>query len=335
MPRRRRVGHGNAVVGLACTLWVMLAVAAPAWAHPLDPVLLELRERESGAVEVTWKASRAQVPGVELFPVFPNECRPTSDVETVDDDDASISRWTMVCEGGTVAGLSVGVSGLESTDALLRVELASGLVDRRVLSAAHPAATIAEAPGAWRVLQDYVRLGTDHIAGGLDHLLFVFGLLLLAPTFRSLLATITAFTAGHSLTLAAAALGAVSVAQAPVEVVIAATIYLLAVELARPPGPTLLRRRPWAMAFSFGLLHGLGFAGALRQAGLPQGDVPLALLSFNVGIEIGQIAFVVAMLALGAAARGFLERLPLWLNRVPVYAMGTASAYWILARTLP
>jgi len=216
-------------------------------------------------------------------------------------------------------------------------------VDRRVLGSDHPTIVVAGEPSRLDVLRDYARLGIEHIATGIDHLLFVFGLLLLTGGTRQLLATITAFTLGHSVTLALAALQIVTVPQAPVEVVIAVTIYILAVELARDVGPkdTMLRRRPWAMAFSFGLLHGLGFAGALREAGLPANDVPLALLSFNVGIEIGQLAFVATVLTLFALAGSFVRRLPAgagaseqptWLRRVPVYVMGTASAYWIFAR---
>jgi hydrogenase/urease accessory protein HupE len=193
---------------------------------------------------------------------------------------------------------------------------------------------VAGEPSRMDVLRDYAKLGIKHIATGLDHLLFVFGLLLLTGGTRLLLATITAFTIGHSVTLALAALEIIKVPQAPIEVVIAVTIYVLAVELARDVAPqsTLLRRRPWAMAFSFGLLHGLGFAGALREAGLPANDVPLALLSFNVGIEIGQVAFVSIVLAATAMLRTALATAAPWAYRVPVYAMGIASSYWILVR---
>jgi hydrogenase/urease accessory protein HupE len=203
-----------------------------------------------------------------------------------------------------------------------------------VLGAERPSVVIEGEPSRLDVLHDYGLLGVEHIATGIDHLLFVFGLLLLASGTRQLLATITAFTVGHSVTLALAALEIVHVPQAPVEVVIAVTIYVLAVELAREvrAGSTLLRRSPWAMAFAFGLLHGLGFAGALRETGLPQNDVPLALLAFNLGIEAGQVAFVAAVLAVTALIRPGLRSLPAWSVRVPVYAMGIASFYWILER---
>jgi len=330
------------VAAFGFTVWIALvggAALAPtvATAHPLDPVLFELRERADGLIDVTWKASRAQVPGVELLPILPEECRRIGDVDVEDDDDASIARWTADC-GGSLAGRTVGVSGLESTDALLRVQLASGATHRRVLGADRSTVTLDAEPSAADVLHDYARLGIEHIASGIDHLLFVFGLMLLVSGFGPLLATITAFTIGHSVTLAAAALEVVTVPQAPVEVVIAMTIYVLAIELARRPAegarPSMLRRRPWPMAFAFGLLHGLGFAGALREAGLPAGDVPLALFSFNVGIEVGQVAFVLVVLAAEAVRQRVLAHPPSWLRLAPVYAMGTLSVYWLLDRAL-
>lgn len=311
----------------------MLLRAVPALAHALDPVLFELQERPDGKVDVMWKAPNAKVPGVDLRPLLPTECRQVGEKTTEDHEEAVVSKWVMDC-GGSLVGRTVGVLGLESTDALLRIALVSGAVDRRVLGADHASVTIAGEPTRMDVFRDYARLGIEHIAGGIDHLLFVFGLLLLTGGTRLLLATVTAFTLGHSVTLAAAALQLVSVPQAPVEVVIAVTIYILAVELARDaaPGTTLLNRRPWAMAFVFGLLHGLGFAGALKEAGLPANDIPLALVSFNVGIEIGQLLFVGAVLATWATIRSRLRDLPGPARKVPVYAMGIAAAYWTFTR---
>jgi hypothetical protein len=324
---------GFVLAAAAALVCAALAHPPSACGHSLDPVLFQLQERGDGKVDVTWKAPSARIPGVDLRPVLPPECRPDGDRRDEEIEDAIVSKWTIDC-GGSLVGRTVGVLGLESTDALLRIVLASGSVDRRVLGADRATVTVEGEPSSLDVLVDYARLGVEHIAGGLDHLLFVFGLLLLTGGTRLLLATVTAFTIGHSVTLAAAALQLISVPQAPVEVVIALTIYVLAVELARDvgPGATLLRRRPWAMAFSFGLLHGLGFAGALKEAGLPAGDVPLALLSFNVGIEAGQLAFVAAVLVVSAAARPLLRVLPEEVRRAPVYAMGIASVYWILER---
>jgi len=333
--RSPRLGVWRRAIPAAATLLLLVVHAPPAFGHALDPVLFELMERPDGKIDVTWKAPNSKIPGVDLVAQLPPECKTVGDVTKSEEEDATISKWTIDC-GGSLVGKTVGIIGLESTDALLRIGLASGSVDRRVLGAGNSTVTVSGEPTRLDVLHDYGRLGIEHIATGIDHLLFVFGLLLLTGGTRQLIATVTAFTLGHSVTLALAALQIVSVPQAPVEVVIALTIYILAVELARNVGTnaTLLRRRPWAMAFAFGLLHGLGFAGALREAGLPAADVPIALLSFNLGIEAGQLAFV-AVVVLGLTLlRPVLEKLPRWVHRVPVYAMGSAAAYWVLERAV-
>jgi len=353
--RRGGPALGVALTASAVVLLTVVLRTAPAGAHALDPVLFQLTERVDGLVDVTWKAPNARVPGLELVPVFPPECRrveadgsapPTGDgsLENVlqvqqsetDEQDASISHWTIQCDGGLV-GRTIGIDGLESTDALVRIQLRSGSVDRRVLGADRSRVTVQGEPTRSDVFTDYARLGIEHITGGIDHLLFVFGLLLLAGSGRALLGMITAFTVGHCVTLALAAVQIVSVSQAPIEVVIAVTIWILAVELSRDVGEggTLLRRRPWGMSFTFGLLHGLGFAGALREAGLPSNDVPLALLSFNVGIEIAQLGFVSAVLAAMGTLRATFERMPPWVRALPVFGMGTVATYWILVRASP
>jgi hydrogenase/urease accessory protein HupE len=197
------------------------------------------------------------------------------------------------------------------------------------------------------VLRDYTRYGLEHILSGLDHLLFVFGLLLLSKNLRSLVKTVTSFTLGHSLTLSLCALDWVRIPGNIAEVAIAGSLLILACELARGPEQpvTWMRRRPWLMAVSFGLLHGLGFASALRELGLPQEELLVALFSFNVGIELGQLAFIgVALLLLWAVTRalmgeasialstGVLLNLPARVRWVPVYGMGVLSAYWLFVR---
>jgi hydrogenase/urease accessory protein HupE len=317
-----------------CAMLALRVLAPlPSLAHALDPVLFELTEREDGKIDVRWKAPSAKMPGMHLVADLPPQCHRDGDASEDDLGDATVSRWVMVCDGGLV-GKTIGIEGLETTDALVRITLRDGSVDRRVLGAGHPTVTVVPAPTRSDVFRDYARLGMEHIASGIDHLLFVFGLLLLTGGTRQLFATITAFTIGHSVTLALSALQIISVPQGPAEVVIAFTIYVLAVELARDAAPdsTLLRRRPWAMAFSFGLLHGLSFAGALKAAGLPDNDVPMALLSFNVGIEIGQVIFVVLVLAAWASLDTVTRSLPRWSQRIPVYAMGTAACFWVLSR---
>jgi hydrogenase/urease accessory protein HupE len=208
-----------------------------------------------------------------------------------------------------------------------------------VLHGGAPSLVVPERASPLAVFSDYLRLGVHHIATGFDHLLFVFGLVLLARGTRRLLWTVTAFTAGHSVTLSLASLGVVNFPTRPIEVAIAATILALAVELARGPlhadrstRESPMRRRPWAVAFAFGLLHGFGFAGALAQVGLPQQEIPVALFSFNVGIELGQVGFVAVVLALRRVLAPVLAGAPGWLARAPVTAMGALSVYWCLDR---
>lgn len=217
------------------------------------------------------------------------------------------------------------IEGLEPpSDVMVRYFDGVGVTQTRLLRAGETRWRLPdEAPA---VFLGYLRLGTEHILLGPDHLLFVIGFVLLLGLGRPLLYTITAFTVGHSLTLAPAALGWLRVATAPVEVVIALSILLLAVELARPEGAptTLTKRRPWLVAGGFGLLHGLGFAGALAEVGLPQSGVPTALFAFNVGVELGQlvvVAFLLAVLQVTGSPK-----------RVAAYGMGTLAVAWTLQR---
>lgn len=184
------------------------------------------------------------------------------------------------------------------------------------------------------VISAYVGLGVEHILFGVDHLLFVSCLLLLVRDIRKLLATVTAFTLAHSITLAAATLGYVRVPAAPVEATIALSIVFLASELARGEADrsAATRSYPWLVAFSFGLLHGLGFAGALAEVGLPQREIPLALFSFNIGVELGQLAFIAAVLSLVLIARPSRLRLPSWSAGAAGYAIGSVAAFWVFAR---
>jgi hydrogenase/urease accessory protein HupE len=243
--------------------------------------------------------------------------------------------WTVDCGPGGLTGAAIGVDDLAAAkiNALLTVERLDGERIQTVLSPRSPTFTVPARPSRWGVVRGYLRLGIEHILTGPDHLLFVFGLLLLVSASRLLLQTITAFTLGHSLTLSAAVLQVANVPSRPVEVLIALSVLTLAVELARDAErPTLLRRFPWAMAVTFGLLHGFGFAGALAEAGLPAADVPLALLSFNGGIELGQLAFVGVVLTAGMLLRQWLPAMASRSMPLAVYAMGVLSAYWSFER---
>ena len=315
-------------------LLFLLAMPALAAAHALDPALLDVREAPGGVAEVLWRTSSTRAAGAQVDPVLPPTCRVVRPPVATEADGAVTVRWAVDCGAAGWVGQRVAVDGLggAGTDALVRIALADGRIVQRVVRAAEPALVVPARPRARTVAADYGRLGVGHILGGLDHLLFVLGLVLLVGPGRRLVATVTAFTLGHSITLTLAALDLARVPARPMEVLIAVSVLLLAIELARPAAtPPRLGRVPWLMALGFGLVHGLGFAGALREIGLPAGDVPLALASFNVGVELGQIAFVGAVLGAGGLAR-FVGPPPRWGRLVPVYAMGTLAAFWCFER---
>jgi hydrogenase/urease accessory protein HupE len=315
-----------------------LGLSGPAYAHPLAPALLELHDRGAGHADVAWKVSRLRPRGSDIRPLLPEVCPAVSD-PTVEEDAQSVTlHWAIECaDGQGLVGRRVAVSGLEATriDVLLRVSLEDGRVVSTVLRAGEPEFVIPARPAKSQVLSAYIRLGFEHILSGPDHLLFVLGLILLVVGLRPLVKTVTAFTVGHSITLSVVALGLVRVPSALVEVLIAGSVLLLAVELAsrQTEEPSLLRRKPWLMALFFGLLHGMGFAGALAEIGLPDDEIPLALFAFNVGIELGQLAFVALILATAAALRDPLARVPGWLLRAPAYAIGSLAVYWMLERS--
>jgi hydrogenase/urease accessory protein HupE len=246
-----------------------------------------------------------------------------------------VASWEIVCPSGVV-GKTVGVEGIATSqaDVLLRVALTDGRSFRRVLTPDQPSFLVPKTESKLGVVRGYAVLGIEHILTGWDHLLFVLGLILLVGYGRTLLWTITAFTGGHSVTLALATLGVVNVPPAPIEAAIALSIYLLAVELMRSRAgrTTFMQRAPWLVAGAFGLLHGLGFAGALAQVGLPRGEIPLALFAFNVGIELGQLAFVAVVLGVMTLVRRIPLPQPAWGTALASYAIGSLAIYWFLER---
>lgn len=319
-----------AVTLLACVL------PSLATAHPLAPALLQLEDRGEGLVDVLWKRSSLSVPGSNIEPVLPPACPATTPATFEEQGVAVLVRWTIDCGTKGLVGQPLRVDGLgpAKIDTLVRIALEDGRSIQRVLRRGEPEMIVPEKVGRFEVFADYLTIGFEHILSGADHLLFVFGLFLLCSAIGPLVKTITSFTVGHSVTLSLAALGYTNLPSGPIEVLIAASVLALAVELARDTEKeTLMRRYPWPMALLFGLLHGMGFAGALREVGLPQGEIPMALFSFNVGIELGQLVFVLA-LGIGAA---ILHRISLPIplpQRAAVYIMGSLAAFWTIERTV-
>ena len=274
-------------------LTLPLLMAGQAQAHRFAPSLLQLFEIAANEYNVVWKTPAQSTSAVPMQPVFPDHCAALGGASGEMEGTGLVRQWRMQCSGGLV-GHSIRVSGLaeNQSSVLFSLENLDGGFYQTLFNNEHSEWTIPAEPDAITVIREYSELGIRHIWGGVDHLLFVFGLLLLVGGGKRLLWTITSFTLGHSITLSLVTLGYFDYPVALVEFAIALSIFVLAVELARPGKGGLFSKYPWWLAGGFGLLHGMGFAGALAEVGLPQAELPLALLFFNIGIELGQLAFI-------------------------------------------
>ena len=315
---------------ILCTLVVL-----PAAAHEVRPGYLAINETAADEFRVQWKVPARGQMRLAIYPILPDNCTATSEPLTRNIAASFMDTWTVSCPGGMTGG-TIFIDGLSSllTDTLVRITMLDGSTRVARLSPSSPAFEVPEAPTLMQVASTYLGLGVEHILLGIDHLLFVLALLLLVRGVRQIVITITAFTVSHSLTLAAATLGWANVPQQPVEAVIALSILLVAVEIVhRDRGkPSLTQQWPWAVAFTFGLLHGFGFAGALNEIGLPEQAIPAALLFFNLGVELGQLLFIAAVLLSWRLLRGVAENLPKPLLQLPAYAIGTMAAFWAIER---
>jgi hypothetical protein len=317
---------------------VVAAFASPSvGAHELQPGFLELKESAPGRYDVLWKlpslgSSDVRMP---MVPVFPDNCRQLGEARSERAGTAWLFTARIECQPG-LAGRTLAVEGLEAftTDVLVRVQHGDGSVETHVLKPVQASVKLRTAGDTARGIGAYLYLGIEHILLGVDHLLFVLGLLLIVRDRWMLVKTVTAFTIAHSITLAVATFGVATVAPAPLNAAIALSILFLGPEIVRVwRGETSFTiRHPWVVAFAFGLLHGFGFASGLAQLGLPQGEIPLALLLFNVGVEIGQLAFVAAILLLERAFRLLQIHWPRVIERLPGYVVGTLGAFWTIQR---
>jgi HupE / UreJ protein len=315
---------------------VLALCTASAFAHEMRPAYLQMRQTDLGTYEVFWKVPAAgDNLRLSLYVVLPQSCSNLTEPRGSFSGGAYSEQWTVRCEGG-LPGSTIRIKGLTATltDVLVRIERQDGSTQVTRLTSSAPSFVVEAEPQRLEVAKTYLGLGIEHILTGVDHLFFVAGLLLLVTGFTRLVQTVSAFTLSHSVTLTLAALGFVHVPPAPVEAVIALSILFVAYEVLRkrehPLG--LAQRKPWLVAFIFGLLHGLGFAGGLSAAGLPVGHIPLALGFFSAGVEIGHFSFVGAALLLLAMTRRWLATLPDWSWRVPPYAIGTTASFWLIAR---
>ena len=317
-------------------LVIIAAWPATASAHEVRPAYLQLHQTGADTYDVLWKVPAvADNMRLSLYVQLPHVCSNLKQPHGFFANDAYTEQWTVVCAGG-LAGSTVRIEGLTATltDVLVRVERLDGSSQVTRVMSSSPSFVVEAMPRRFEVVRTYLVLGIEHILTGVDHLLFVSGLLLLVSGVRRLLLTVSAFTLSHTVTLTLATLGFVHVPPAPVEAVIALSILFVAWEALRknsnPNG--LAQRKPWLVAFSFGLLHGLGFAGGLSAAGLPAAHIPLALGFFSAGVEVGHFSFVGSALLMIAALRHWVSRLPMWSWRIAPYAIGTCASFWLIAR---
>lgn len=316
-------------------LAMQLLLSSLALAHEMRPAYLDIRETTPDTFNVIWKVPARGDMRLGLYVELPPSCKPSSEPRKSIEDGAYLERWTVICENG-LKGKAIAALGLLATmtDALVRIAYADGTTEVARLKPDATTYIVVGTQASLEVAMTYFRLGVDHILSGIDHLLFVLALMLLIHDRWLLFKTITAFTLAHSITLAGAALGYFSLPQKPVEATIALSIAFVASELVKmKPGERRLSEAyPWLVAFAFGLLHGFGFAGALKEIGLPQVDVPLALLTFNLGVEAGQLLFVAGMLIASKALSALIAMSLARLRPAAAYMIGTLALVWFIER---
>ena len=319
-------------------LLVCIGLYNQALAHEQQPGSLEIRQLTSERYELIWRAP------IYYGNPHPAELQIPDTWQTIGEPtirqlpNSHLHRRVFTVPGGKIDGSVVRFPGLEATITNVFVRI-SWLDGTRTTAMARPNRPWFEIQGqrtAWQVVGDYTVLGIDHIISGYDHLLFVLGLLLIVGSRWVLLKTITAFTIAHSITLAIATLGYASAPVPPLNAAIALSILFLGPEIVRVwRGQTSFTiRHPWVVAFAFGLLHGFGFASGLSTSGLPSAEIPVALLLFNVGVEIGQLFFVLIILLLERSFRVLEIRWPRWAYLAPGYTVGSLGAYWTIQRVM-
>jgi hypothetical protein len=312
-----------------CALAVALLAAPAARAHEVRPAYLQIDQAGPDRYSVIWRTPLLSGMPLPVVLTFPDDVRTISGPGTQDLPSSTLERRLVEAPGG-LAGRRIDFVGLQATitDVLVRTTI-DGRTTTTMVRPSRPWVEIAAEQGPLAVAATYLRHGVEHILFGIDHLLFIASLMLIVGDWRVLVKTITAFTVAHSITLALATFGLVTLPAQPVEAMIALSIVLVCVEAVRlRRGETSLATSwPWVVAFAFGLLHGFGFAGALVDLGLPQGDIPLALLFFNLGVEIGQLVFIAAILAAAASTRRIFA-VPRQAPLVAAYAVGTLAAFW-------
>lgn len=320
----------------ALALVIVSMFGYEAFADDSEPAYLELRETTANRYNLSWRVPLISGRRAQLELQFGEHVRNLTEPVLQQLPGSVVERRLIETGLNGMVGERIEIRGLQVTniDVIVRVEFANGVSSTELLKPAQRWLIVEGPRSSEQVAWDYTVLGVEHILAGFDHLLFVLALVLIVGSARRLLITITAFTIAHSITLAAATLGLVAAPRPPVEAVIALSIMFLANELIKITRglPSLTARHPWVVAFGFGLLHGMGFAGALSEIGLPQHEIPLALLMFNVGVEAGQVTFVAGILVLIYALKRLRKDWPAWSTYLPTYGIGSMAAFWFVER---
>jgi hydrogenase/urease accessory protein HupE len=323
---------------LLCIMLLITAYAPHAVAHEVRPAYLELRQTAADTFEVLWKVpALGDTMRLGLYVRLPETSENLAEPRGRFAADAYIERWS-IRHAKALVGSTISIDGLQTTltDVLVRIERLDGTTQVARLLPTSPSLVVEASPSGWEVVWTYLVLGVEHILLGIDHLLFVLGLLLLVDRRWTLLKTITVFTVAHSMTLALSTFAIIRVPEPPLNAAIALSILFLGPEIVRKwRGETSFSiRHPWVVAFAFGLLHDIGFASGLSLTGVPRGEIPLALLCFNLGVEVGQLAFVLVALATAQAIRTLDLDRPRWVTYLPGYTVGSLGAYWTIQRIL-
>jgi hydrogenase/urease accessory protein HupE len=317
-------------------LLAMLAHMPIAWAHEARPAYLEIKETAPGQFSVLWRTPLLSGMRLPVMLKLPDNARNIKEPTLQELSDSLVERRWIDAGPDGLAGKRIEFVGLQGTitDVLVRVEMLDGRKSTTIAHPSQPWVELAASQTSWGVAGTYIVQGIRHILFGADHMLFVLGLLLIVKDRWMLLKTVTAFTVAHSITLAIATLGYAEAPMLPLNAAIALSILFLGPEIVRSwRGETSFTiRHPWVVAFAFGLLHGFGFASALTSAGLPRHELPLALVTFNVGVEIGQLSFVALVLLLERSFRILEVRWPRWAQVLPGYTVGGLGAFWTIQR---
>jgi hydrogenase/urease accessory protein HupE len=322
---------------LGAALLLSVLYAAPsAHAHEARPAYLEIKENAGGQFSVLWRTPVLSGMRLPVVLKIPDDVRNLKEPTVQQLADSLVERRWIDAGPNGLAGKRIEFVGLQLTitDVLVRVQMLDGRKWTVIARPSQPWVEIAASQTWLGVVGMYIVQGIRHILFGADHMLFVLGLLLIVAGRWMLLKTVTAFTVAHSITLAIATMGYAEVPVLPLNAAIALSILFLGPEIVRSwRGETSFTiRHPWVVAFAFGLLHGFGFANALTNAGLPRHDLPMALVSFNVGVEIGQLCFIGLIMALERSFRILEVRWPRWAQALPGYTVGSLGAFWTVQR---